>query len=133
MKTLKIIEKDRLGLLMDISYILGKEKINIENISATSVKDKAIILLQVRDEKRVAQILKKNGFNVIEDDSLILRLEDRPGELAKISKMLADNSISVDNLYIVSKDKKHTYVSIAVDRPRKARRILKDYLLEEQV
>ena len=118
---------------MDISYILGKEKVNIENISATSVKDKAIILLQVRDEKRVAQILKKNGFNVIEDDSLILKLEDKPGELAKISKMLADNSISVDNLYIVSKDKNYTYVSIAVDRPRKARRILKDYLLEEQV
>ncbi len=133
MKVLKIIEKDRVGLLLDISYILGKERVNIENISATTVNDKAIILLQVKDEKRVASILKKNGFNVIEDNSLILKLEDKPGMLAKISRLLIENKINLENLYVVSKDGHYTYMSLSVDKPRKARNVLKGYLLEESV
>ncbi len=130
MKVLRIIEKDRVGLIMDISYILGKSKINIENISVITSNGKVIILLQVKDEEKVKEILKRNGFNVLEDDVLIIKLEDKPGQLAEVSQILSQNNISIENLYIVSKNKKDVYVSVKVDDPKKAKKVLKEYLIE---
>ena len=131
MKVLTIVEKDRVGLLLDISYILGKEKINIETISASVVGDKAIIVLQVKDEKKALKVLKKNGFNVLETNTIAIALEDKPGKLAEVSKLLVDNGINILNLNVTSRANGITVVTMAVDKPRKARKVLKDYLIEE--
>lgn len=131
MKVLTIVEKDRVGLLLDISYILGKEKINIETISASVVGDKAIIVLQVKDEKKALKVLKKNGFNVLETNTIAIALEDKPGKLAEVSKLLVDSGINILNLNVTSRANGITVVTMAVDKPRKARKVLKDYLIEE--
>ncbi len=133
MKTITIVEEDRVGLLMDISYILGKEKINIESITANSVGGKAIITLTVRDGNGAKKTLLKNGFHIIEEDMLMVSLKDRPGELATLAKLLKDNNINLQNLYMVSKDSKNTIIAIKPDKPKKAADILKrnNYSIEE--
>jgi len=133
MKTITIVEQDRVGLLMDISYILGKERINIESISANAIGGKAIITLTVRDGNEAKKILVKNGFHIIEEDMLMVSLRDRPGELATLAKLMKDNGINLVNLYMVSKDAKNTIVAIKPDKPKKARELLKSnkYNIEE--
>jgi hypothetical protein len=133
MKTITIVEQDRVGLLMDISYILGKERINIESISANAVGGKAIITLTVRDGNEAKKILIKNGFHIIEEDMLMVSLRDRPGELATLAKLMKDNGINLVNLYMVSKDAKNTIVAIKPDKPKKAKELLKKnkYDIEE--
>ena len=88
MKTITIVEQDRVGLLMDISYILGKEKINIESITANAIGGKAIITLMVNDGSEAKKTLAKNGFHIIEEDLIMVSLKDRPGELAALAKLL---------------------------------------------
>ncbi len=130
MHGITIVADDRVGLLADISYILGTTHINIETISISAVGGKAVITLLVKNPEKAGAVLKNNGFAVSPADVLFVRVEDRPGALAEIAKRLADNKINGENLTLVTKDGKMGIMSIAVDRVRKAKDVLKDCLVE---
>lgn len=130
MKDLTIIAPDKVGLLADISYILGKARVNIESIAVTSVGGKAIITVLVRNSQKASDVLKRNGFKVSSGNVIFVKLEDKPGTLSEIAKMLADNKINVGNLNLISRDGKHTVVGVTVDRPRKAKKVLAEFLVE---
>lgn len=132
MKTITIVEDDRIGLVSDISYILGKEKINIENISFNSVGGKGIISIQVHDERKAINTLNKNGFKVLETDLDILKLEDKPGKLAEITKLLADNKIAIINLHIISKGEGYVAIGITTDKPKKTKKVLNSYEIKSE-
>lgn len=130
MKSITIVEDDRVGLVLDISYILAKERINIESISVVTIGGKAIIVLTTDDNKRAKEVLEKNGFNVVEKEMITVRLKDRPGELAKVSKILADEGISILEMQILAREEGDTaVVGMVVDKPRKARLLLQDYIV----
>ena len=130
MHGITVVADDRVGLLADISYILGTTHINIETISISAIGGKAVITLLVKNPEKAEAVLKNNGFAVSPADVLFVRVEDRPGALAEIAKRLADNKINGENLTLVTKDGKMGIMSIAVDRPRKAKDVLKDCLIE---
>ncbi len=130
MKDITIIAPDKIGLLADISYILGKARVNIESIAVTSVGGKAVISVLVKNSQKATDVLQRNGFRVSSGNVIFLKLSDEPGKLSEIAKMLADNKISVGNLNLISKDGKNTIVGVTVDRPRKARKVLEQYLVE---
>ncbi|MGB9718993.1 MAG: ACT domain-containing protein [Candidatus Anstonellales archaeon] len=129
MQTITIVAEDRVGLLSDISYILGKEKMNIESIATSTVGNTAVLLITVKDAKKASSILKKNGFNVLTEEAFVVQLEDKPGELHKVAKMLADNKINIKNVFVITKGGGKAILSVIVDRPRKAAKILKPYCL----
>jgi len=130
MQTVTIVADDRVGLLSDISYILAKEKINIESISTSSIGGKAVIVLSVKDAKKTAGVLKKNGFNVVSEEAFVIQLEDKPGELHKVAKLLSENNINITNVFVITKSGGKALLSLMVDRPRKAAKLLEDYLVK---
>jgi hypothetical protein len=134
MKTIAIVEQDKVGLLMDISYILGKEKINIESITANAIGGKAVITITVKKGDEAKKILAKNGFHIMEEDVIMVEMDDKPGELANLAKILKDNELLMSNLYVVSKDGRKTIVAIKIDKMKKAKKVLheKGYLVEDQ-
>jgi len=131
MKEISIITDDRVGLLADISYILGKAKINIESIAASAVGGKAVLSIVVKDYDRAKSVLENSGFKITAGNVIFVKLEDKPGMLAEIAKMLAESGINVENLHLVSKDGKHTIVGLTVSNPKKTKTLLADYLIEK--
>jgi len=131
MRVLKIVEKDRIGLMADIALALSEVGINIENISATAVQGKAVIVFEVREEEedKAIEILKKKGYKVLSEEMIVIKLKDKPGELARISKMLKENKVNFTNLQVMSRDGKETLVGLTVEQPEKARELLKDVLV----
>lgn len=130
MKDITIVMEDKLGLLADISYILGKARINIESISSTSCGGKAIISVVVKNAQKAQKVLEQNGFKVSSGNILFVRIPNEPGNLSKIAKMLVDGKINLEKLAQVSVDGEHTVIGLTVDRPRKARKVLSEYLVE---
>jgi len=51
-KQITVVAEDKVGLLADISYILGKAKINIESLSVEVQGNKCLIDISVKDEAR---------------------------------------------------------------------------------
>ena len=131
MKTITIMADDRVGLLADISYILGKTKINIETISVDVISGKAIISMTIKEYEKASEVLQNAGFNVSEMNAIIVKLPDEPGQLNKITSMLAKEEVNIQNVHIVSRDNKTTIISLVVDKPKKAVKILEPFLLNK--
>jgi hypothetical protein len=131
MKQLTIVADDKVGLLADISYILGKSRINIDSISVSLVGGKTVINVTIKDDTRASQLLQASGYQVYASDVFIIKIPDTPGELARISKMLADGGINIENVHILAKGDGFVLDSMKVDKPAKAAKLLAPFLNTE--
>jgi len=128
MKQLTVLVDDKVGLLANISYLLGRSRINIDSISMASIGGKAVVNLGVRDIKRAKDILETNGYRCLEADTLVIRLENKPGEMARMTRILADNKINMEHLAVISQDETVSIHSLKVDKQAKAEKCLSAYL-----
>lgn len=127
MKELCVVSKDRVGLLADISEILGKHEINIDSLSMQTSNDTAIIHLKVSKEKDARDLLMKTGFKVAENDHLVLNMKDRPGELAKISRLLANGQININNVHVMDERNNMKILALDTSDNPKAKKLLANY------
>lgn len=130
-KKLVIISKDKLGLLADISYILAKEKINLESIDANAVENKAIITLGVLSAqyKKAKEALKRNKYKILSEKSFMIQVKDKPGMFAELTKRLTDARINILNCHAIGKQDGYIYVSINVNKPKHAKVVLEDVII----
>jgi hypothetical protein len=133
MKTLTIVADDKVGLLADISYILGKSKINIDTINVEVVSQKAMITLGLHDFDKAKSVLEASGYKVTEANMVVVKLNDQPGELSRITKLLAKEGINIENVLMLSRDTSNTVLAIAVDKPKRASELLKDVLVGKEI
>ncbi len=132
MKSITVIADDRVGLLADISYLLGKTKINIESIGLEVVAGKAVMSLTLKDPEKAKSVLENAGYKVTETNIIVVKLEDQPGELGKITSMMAQEKINIENIHMLSKDSKSTILAITVDKPKRAFKLLEPYLVNRE-
>ena len=71
MKQITIVAEDKVGLIADISYILGKAKINIETIMVEVYGGKAVINLTVKDEIKAAKLYDHTVINQNLDQAVL--------------------------------------------------------------
>jgi len=131
MKQLNIIVDNKVGTLADISFILGKARINIESISTAIVGEKAVVVLSVKDEKRAREVLQSNNYKVLVSDAFVVKMPDEPGELSKLSKMLADNGVNIEGIHVLAREGGTTLLSVKVDKVSKAEKMLEGYIVRE--
>ena len=129
MKSVTIVTEDRVGLLADISYVLGKSSVNIDALNVEVVGKKAIITLMVRDCKKAAEILEKNGYSTADLDSIIIKLSNKIGEINRIADKLSEEKVSIQNLHVISSDMNDGVFAISVDKPRKAVKLLNEFVM----
>jgi len=124
MKQLSILVKDRIGLLAEVAEILGSHNINVSSIAAEKLDDKALIRLVTDNNALAKQKLEEEKFNVIESDVLIARLNDRPGELAKLASRLSEAKVNIENIMLLSKQNGKAIYAVQVDQPDVAEKII---------
>lgn len=129
MKTITVLAEDRIGLLADISYILGKSNINIESLTVDIVGTNAVIALTIKDYKKANSVLESNGFRIAEMDSIVIKLPNRPEALSSVADKLAGEKININDMHILSGDSHTGIFAISVDKPRKAMKLLGSVLI----
>lgn len=129
MREIIVLSKDRVGLLADVSQLLAEHGINIEYMSAHSIADKAAVHLVASDDKKAEKELRNAGFEVLSADTLVIKLANKVGELAKITRTLAEKGVSIEHLQILKSEPRWALISLKVDRPEEAEELLKIYLL----
>lgn len=123
-----MVAEDRVGLLADISYILGKARINIDALSAEVQGSKCLIELSVKNEKKATELLANNGYEVLHQDVLVVRIKDDPGQMAQFTSRLSKEKIRVVSLSILAKQDGYDTYALKVDHAAKAKRVLGHYL-----
>ena len=130
MKQITIVAEDKVGLIADISYILGKAHINIDTIAVEVYGGKAVINLAVKDEAKASRLLSANNYQVLESELLTFKVKDEPGKLAEVSRLLLEAHINTENLYQITHGNGYAINAIKVDKPKKAKKILAQYLVK---
>jgi hypothetical protein len=112
---------DRPGVLAEIGELLGRSGVNIETLAATAYQDRGLIHLIVDDGEDAAQILASNGFTVEGSRAVMtVTLDDRPGELGRYCRRLADSGVGILSAYVARRGGGETELIMAVDDPRAA-------------
>ena len=128
MEQITVVANDTVGVLADVSYILGKAKINIESLTAASLSGKAVMVFFVKDGKKARTVLENNDYKVLESEVLIIKLADKPGQLSEVTALLKKEKVNILNLYFIARENKKSIIALRTDKYGKAKKLLEPYL-----
>lgn len=130
MKYIMIIHKDRKGLVAEISELLGQHDINIDQINANSETGFASIKLFTSDNDLALSILTEAEFKAVPDENILVRIDDVPGALGRISRTLSESNINIRGITMIEQNQGSNIVAIVTDQDARARKILKEALVK---
>jgi hypothetical protein len=111
-----IVVDDKPGVLAEIGEALGRSGVNIETLSAFTYEGKGVVQLVVDDEEDAAEALKLEGIAVAGSRPVMLvTLEDRPGELGRYCRKLADAGVAISGAYLSKRGGGETELIFTVD------------------
>lgn len=114
------------GQIAMIAELLSRNSINIKGISTELWNKKGIVNLITDDENTTRHTLSAEGLEFKEKEVLEITLPDQPGELAKMTRLLARAGVNIESIFMLGGSS--VTVAIAVDDMEKAREALWKYL-----
>ena len=126
-KQLSIFVENREGTLVTVTDAIAKAGVDIRAMSVADTNDFGIFRLIVTDIDKAKQSLDEAGAFVSITEVVAVALEDKPGALAKVVKILADNSINIEYMYaFITVSKQFAYVVLRVADNEVTEKILTD-------
>ncbi len=98
-RQLSIFLENRSGRLAEVTEIMGEASINIRALSLADTSDFGILRVIVDDPDKALRILEEKGFTVTGTDVLAVEVEDKPGGLARVLKLLEEEGVNVEYMY----------------------------------
>jgi hypothetical protein len=117
-KDLTVMLEDRPGTLANLGDALGKAGVNIEGLCGVPTEGKGLIHILVEDSAAARHALEGAKLRVqAERDVLVLKIEDRPGELGRLCRKIAEAGVNINLTYLAT----NTRLILGVDNLEKAR------------
>lgn len=112
------------GALASLAKLFADKGINLLGIASEVRDDSGLVRLAVEGDADVSGILSKAGFASVETDLLSIEVDDRPGELHRATKILADAKFNITTVYGTSLGGGAARILIAVQGADKAKALL---------
>lgn len=125
MKEFDVYVQDKPGELAKVCELLGNHGVNIRAIASERASLRPMIRIVTDDEATARSALARTGITFDLKDVVIVKIQDRPGELGKIARKLARAMVNVDSIYLMGKDGGATEMAMTVDNIAKAEAALK--------
>src|SRR3989442_1546454 len=87
------------GTLRMLAQVLGSAKINISLFILTETGTYNIIRIIVDEVKKAKHVLEAAELPVKSTEMLVLKIPDKPGQLACIGQILSEQGINIEYLY----------------------------------
>ncbi|WP_026485812.1 ACT domain-containing protein [Caldanaerobius polysaccharolyticus] len=125
-KQVSVFLENKPGRLADITKLLGDNGIDISALSLADTTNFGILRIIVNDPDRAVKIIRDNGFTVKTTEVLAVEVEDRPGGLADVLKVLEEQKVSIEYAYsFVKRTADKAFVLLKVEQPEKVVELLK--------
>jgi hypothetical protein len=98
-KQISLFLENTSGRLVDALSLLSQAGINIRALSLSDTSDFGILRLIVDDVDKAHQILTEKPYTVLKSDVVAVEVEDRPGALVDILRILKEAGINVEYTY----------------------------------
>ena len=99
LKQLTLTTPDKPGMLAEVTGVLAAQGVNIEAICAYGMKGEAVFYLVTQDNTKAKQTFQAKGWQVKEEEVVLVELENRPGALAAISNKLKTQNSNLSYCY----------------------------------
>jgi hypothetical protein len=129
MKQIVILSEGRPGIVADATIALGERGVNIASIDAETHQGVSVVRMTVSDLDLALRLLRDAGLHAFHEEVILVRVEDKPGALARIARRLKDAGLELSSLRIVSRDGAHGVAALSCDDVPKARALLSNDLL----
>jgi hypothetical protein len=118
------------GSLYKLSSVLSTSGLNIESINAYAQDEKtAVFRLITADPTTALKAIAKSGVPIVSKEiskAYVVKMTDRPGELAKLTEKIYKNGLDLESVYLVDRANGYTEIVVKSSKePEKLRAILK--------
>ena len=94
---LSVFAENKPGRIERVTKVLAEADVDIRNINIASAGDFGVIHLLVNDPEKGYEKLKGAGIPVSRKEIVAVYMEDRPGGLHSITRVLSENEINVED------------------------------------
>ncbi len=102
---LSIFLENKMGTLHEVLDLLGENDINIRALFLADTTEFGILRLVVKDPAKAKEVLEKHNYIVKNTPIIGAELDDTPGGLASILKIIKDEGIDLEYLYAFTHEK----------------------------
>ncbi len=123
---LSIFVENKFGRLAEILDVLAENDVDIRALSMADTSEFGILRMIVDDVEKAKVVLAESGVVVKSTQVIALPIDEKPGGLARVVKLMKDNNISIEYLYAFSNRELETaQVVMRVDDVKRAEEVLK--------
>jgi hypothetical protein len=123
-KEIRLFMPNKVGLLSEVTAAIAKAKVNINAICAYAMENNAFFMLTTSSNAKVKKALVPLGFGIEEKDVIQVELPNRPGELQKVARRIADAGVEIEYMYATTGGGKATCVFRTAD-DQKAMKVIR--------
>jgi len=87
------------GALSKFVELFVNEGVNIVGIASEIRDDSGVVRIAVDADQKVSHILTGAGFTTIETSMISVDLQDKPGQLLRMTKLLGEHNINITTVY----------------------------------
>jgi hypothetical protein len=122
---ISVFLENRKGRLFDVCSLLGNNNINIRALTIAETESFGVLRIVVDDSERAMKLLADGGFVANFTDVVAVEVGDKPGGLASVLKIFADNDVNIEYMYgFVEKFSDKALLVFRFEDPDKAQEIL---------
>lgn len=116
--------EDQPGMMAAIGELFGTAGVNITAAAAFTHDGRGFFHFVVEEADKAMAALRDGGWQVVGvQEVLSVSLDDRPGELGRFARKLADSGINITSLYIAGGRAGDKELVVAVDDLHRARHL----------
>jgi len=111
---ISVFAENKPGRLDHITELLAQANVNIRAIKISDLGEFGVVKILVDDPDTAYQSLKNGGVSASKKQIIAVVVEDRPGGLHKVLKLLTQHNINVEDSYgFVMRDKGILVIEVA--------------------
>ena len=114
-KQLSVFIENREGRLEQGTEVLKEENINILSLSMADTTEYGMLRMIVSDPEKAKAGLRSKGFSAMLTDVLAVKLEDKVGEMHKMTHILCSQGLNIEYMYALASANRRAMIVKASD------------------
>ena len=125
-KQISVFLENRKGRLYDICSMLGAAGINIRALMIAETETFGVLRMVVDKPAAAVELFRKRSITANQTEVVAVEVDDTPGGLAQVLKVLTENDLNVEYMYgFVEKFSENALLVFRFEDSEKASQILK--------
>jgi len=125
LEQVSVFVENKPGAMSEITTSLAAACIDLKAFTVADKSEFGVLRFLADEPEKALALLKRNGWVATITPVVAVKMADKPGSLANVLKLFADNDVQVEYLYaFVAQEEARAYVVLRVEDPDGAVKLL---------